>query len=64
MVNEQNLACMKMYGVIKGENRLYEKKKKKKRLIVYANMNLLKGCVNETVLHAKFLSLIYKTYTH
>ena len=34
--------------------------KKKKRLIVHANMNLRKRCVNETVLHAKFLYLIYK----
>ena len=26
MVNEKNVACKKMYGVIKGEDRLYEKK--------------------------------------
>ena len=38
--------------------------KKKKRLIVHANMNLRKRCVNETVLHAKFLYLIYKKNTH
>ena len=50
MVNKKNVACEKMYEVIKGENRLY-----KKRLIVHANMNLRKRCVNETVLHAKFL---------
>ena len=51
----------KMYGVIKGENRLYEKKK---RLIVHATINLWKRCVNVTALHTKFLYLIYKTYTH
>ena len=60
MVNEKNVACKKMNGVIKGENRLYEKK----WLIVHANMNLWKRCVNETVLHAKFSNLIYKTYTY
>ena len=26
MVNEKNVACKKMYGTIKGKNRLYEKK--------------------------------------
>ena len=57
MVNEKNVACKKMYAIIKGKNRLYEKKK---RLIVHANMNLWKRCVNETVLHTKFLYLIYK----
>ena len=33
---------------------------KKTRLIIHANMNLWKRCVNETVLHAKFLYLICK----
>ena len=44
-----NVACKETYGVIKGVNRLYENKK---RLIVHANMNLWKCCVNKTVLHA------------
>ena len=26
MVNEKNVACKKMYGIIKEKNRLYEKK--------------------------------------
>ena len=67
MVNEKNVACKKMYGDIKRENIIWKNKQnktKQKRLIVHANMKLWERCVNETILHAKFLYLIYKTYTH
>ena len=51
MVNEKNIACKKMYGVIKGENKLYIKKKTVNRSCQYEFVETLRkrNCLSREV---------------